>query len=252
MYTDSKLLCIQQLSMDLFLVQLFLTLHYHPTLCPFPEAPPWCLWDSAMPCGEWLELSVSGMGQPQPFLTEVPQSLQPVPGHGHMAQWRKDSKEPEAAPAHLMTPPEISAAMRESSIVETGQCHLNCDEVLNMLVEHQILTLQPRLTVIIASPTKQDASILLFYLWVRCYTDLMGCYTLSTSGFSLSEECSTDKQLMTTPNICKKLFWWLMRWFNTTEWGHLIWLIKGWSYLLQTVPTEKMEDESLDKPMNEK
>lgn len=137
MYTDSKLFCIQQLSMDLFLIQLFLTLHYHPTLCPFPEAPPRCLWDSAMPCGGWLELSVSGMGHPQPLLTEAPQSPQPVPGHGHMAQWHKDSKEPEAAPDHLVTPPEISAAMRESSIVETGQCHLNCDEVLNMLVEHQ-------------------------------------------------------------------------------------------------------------------
>lgn len=87
MYTDSKLFCIQQLSMDLFLIQLFLTLHYHPAHCPFPEAPPWCLWDSAMPCGGWLELSVSGMGQPQPLLTEALQFPQPVPGHGHMAQW---------------------------------------------------------------------------------------------------------------------------------------------------------------------
>lgn len=197
LYVIAKLFCIKLLCLDLLLTRFFLTPCCCPTLCisqrcHHSELLNFALW--------WLEPAVPNMGQPRPLVIEASlQPSHPAPGHGHPAQWCRDSKEPEDAPDWLVTPPVIFAVMRESSLVETGQCHASYDEFLIVLVQHHIHILPLGLTVVTVSPPKQNASILLHCLWVGCYIGWRVTFypTSSFFGQKRAELMSSSQQLWT-------------------------------------------------------
>lgn len=92
-YIIPKLFCIKLFRLDLVLIRFSLTPCCCPTLCISQR----CHHSELLNCALWwLEPAMPNMGQSWPLLIEASvQPSQPAPGHGHPAQWCRDSKEPE-------------------------------------------------------------------------------------------------------------------------------------------------------------
>lgn len=194
------------------------TAHSHPTLCPFTEAlPPWfeelccALW-----WGGWIWL----------------ESLPPPPrAHCHWPaltprkMWGHQGHRRQPLPGWWLL--RHLCNHEKNSSVKAGHCHMNRGEFLNRLAQQQIPIMQPGLAVVTITPRKQN---LLFYaLSLDKILNIYGWLLHFIPPFcqkvvvlvSSSQQLQTCESTFSDDNN-------LMRWFNMTDQGHFMWLIKDW------------------------
>lgn len=140
-------------------------------------------------------------------------------------------KRQKAAPAWLVAPQWFLPPP-----VKTGHCHTNRAEFLSSLAQQRVPVMQQ------STPfcpwkhslfyTSSLGKILNTYGWVLHFIPPF-CQKVVVL-VSSSQQLQTCESTFSDDNI-------LMWWFNMTDWGHLIWLIKDWLHLLQTISIENFK-----------